>query len=668
MNLEDIYKNPFSEYNANVMSSEKILDYWCSPFKFTKTAPFSESDIYKDRMPIVFMGGRGTGKTMFLKYFSYKVQCDEALLKLKEKDVKSILSCLKQRGGIGIYLRIDGPILRSFQGKDLDQEMWDSIFTHYFELIVSKLYMETILDLINRNELNEKDVENNFVKKVAELFNHKKDDLNTISDILSLIDDELKVVAKFRGKIAFQNVDFNPICGGFASQSLSFKIPEIAQKTINEFNGDFNFVLLIDEYENFLESQQRIINTLIKFVKPEITIRIGMRLRGFHTFDTISPNEFIKEGRDYSKHVFEYFLIKDKEYQEYLFNIAEKRLKLIPIFQKRNIINVKKILGERENLEKEAKELVKQRNNHFNLLKIAMNSDEIEKISKELSNPKNPLLEMLNILWVFRGKNPKNINKTMKDYLIKKNTEDVKKYKRDYIDKYKLSLMFLLASNYKKHKKYYSFNTFCFLSSGIVGNFIELCRRCFQYAYFEEREKLLDEGVISIELQDRATRDLASAELDMIPRIRTFGDPLYIFTKNLGNIFSDYHKDPFLRYPETNQFSIDISLIEEKKYKDAFKAAEEWSIIQKKPTLQQKSPGTQRTNLYTLNRVFSPLFDISYRTRGGHSEDYGNPDIMRLLTSDGAKPKLKLDKSLNARKKLEQMHDEKLHKLSEYDK
>ena len=64
INLEGSFRNPFSDYNANVMNSSKILDYWCSPF--AKSTAISESDIYLQGIPIVFMGGRGTGKTMFL--------------------------------------------------------------------------------------------------------------------------------------------------------------------------------------------------------------------------------------------------------------------------------------------------------------------------------------------------------------------------------------------------------------------------------------------------------------------------------------------------------------------------------------------------------------------------------------------------------------------------
>jgi hypothetical protein len=72
-----------------------------------------------------------------------------------------------------------------------------------------------------------------------------------------------------------------------------------------------------------------------------------------------------------------------------------------------------------------------------------------------------------------------------------------------------------------------------------------------------------------------------------------------------------------------------------------FKAAVRWSVIQKKPGLQQSAPGQQLTEIYTLNRIFSPIFEISYRTRGGYSVEYTFEELESLMTKDGAKAKLK---------------------------
>jgi hypothetical protein len=85
----------------------------------------------------------------------------------------------------------------------------------------------------------------------------------------------------------------------------------------------------------------------------------------------------------------------------------------------------------------------------------------------------------------------------MNDYIKGEKTDAGKKYHNDYINKYKLSLSFLFCSIYRTNKLYYSFNTFAFLSSGIIGHFIELCRIAFDEASWADSEKLVTEGVIS---------------------------------------------------------------------------------------------------------------------------------------------------------------------------
>jgi len=648
VNSLDLFRNPFSDYNANAMDTKKILDYWCSPFSFFKS-PISEQDIYQHDMPIVFMGGRGTGKTMFLKYFSYPVQRDEALRKIASGISGNILSFIKSRGGIGFYLRFDGPVLRSFEGKGLKPEIWDAVFTQYFELQVCKSYIEVILDLVKREQLPRDEIDKEFVVRVSQKLGASAGKCRCIEDILSVVENMLEEITSFRAKIGFSSVQFVP-SKPFAAQDLSFGIVEIAIETINEFKDGVKFVIMVDEYENYVERQQVILNTLLKFVTPGITFRIGMRLEGFHTYDTISPKEFIKEGRDYTKFVFEDILIKDQQhgqrYGRFLMNVAQKRLETVQEFRERKFLNISLFLGKRENLEEEACNLIGNEENktkHFDilsrteLLRTKLDDKAIKNIKRVISKPENPLLEVLNILWIIRGVEPKTIKKAMDEYLEKVSSPLAKKYGLDYVNKYKLSLMILLASIYRKPKMYYSFNTFCFLSSGIVGSFIDLCRRSFQYAYFEDPDTLLGKGLIPNHLQNRAARDMAKTELEMANRIQNYGHNLYLFAKNLGNLFEKYQKDPLMRYPETNQFTIDASIRGDRELDDMFKTALQWSIIQAKPSLQGQTPGASKTDIYTLNRTFSPAFDLTYRTRGAYSEKLDASYFKALMTQDNVK-------------------------------
>jgi hypothetical protein len=617
--LENTYKNPFSEYNANVMDNNMILEYWSNPFNFVKFG-LTEQDVFDDPNPQVFMGGRGTGKTMFLRYCSFAVQ----------KNLLKYSNLFENPTSVGFYIRIDGPILRSFSGYGISDEKWLVIFTHYFELYVAKAYFAFLESQIDSDNM----LSSSFLIKCSELLTSNKELLKTLSEILEFIDEKLKEVNLYRAQIPLKDVLFESQIV-YSSQSLSFGIPDILRLTTPQLHKDFKFVLMIDEYENFLEPQQRLINSLLKFVRPGITFRLGMRLEGFRTYDTISSDDFIKEGRDYRKITFEEVLIKDSGYTNYLKDIANKRLKRIECFAENNLVDIANFLGDKENLEEEALDLVGEKGDKiFDAYNIKLKKDR-----DNLRCIENPLLQVLNCLWFNRGKTSKDINKTMKDYFAGLKNPEVVKYKMDYVDKYKLSLMFILATIYKKDKSYYSFNTFSYLSSGIVGHFIEICRRCFQYAEFEDKSSLIKNGQIPKSLQNSAARDLAETELQQIRRIEKYGNKLYVFALNLGETFRKYHRDLLIRYPETNQFSVDKTLLIEST-KEAFEAAQRWSVIQRKQKTQQQSIGKKKNDVFTLNRIFAPIFQFSYRTRGGFSEEYSSVEITALMEKEGTEFRL----------------------------
>jgi hypothetical protein len=619
--MSDSYSNPFSGVNAAQLNENQIIDYWCDPFRYL--SEIKEDDIFNDTNNIVLMGGRSTGKSMFLRYWSYPVQ-----IKVSERQNISLIEIIKKNKGVGFYFRIDGAKLKSFQGHGIDIEHWTSVFTHYFELVIGRQYVE-FLNLLSKEQELSKEIEK-IALGIGNLLSLQPEQ-SSLEIIIKEFDAKIKEIEIYLGNVPFYKETFKPKDRGFLSQSLSFGIPEYLFSN-SSFFKDLNIVILLDEYENFLENQQKSINTLLRFTKSNIKFRIGMRLEGFRTFEMISKDDFIKEGREYRKVVFEEVVNKSADYQKFLFEISKKRLEAIPILQKKNFIDIRKILGEKENLEQEACELTKNHPNriekHF---KTKISTSNFEKIKY----PKNPLLELMNCIWVTtRNKTPEITANAMNDYLSGKKSEEAHKYKRDYVDKYKLSLMFLLCSIYHKNKQYYSFNTFSFLSSGIVGHFIELCRRTFDYAGWESMDSLLNNGIIDKDLQNKAAIEFSNSEKQQIGRIETCGGLISKFIDNIGNIFKEYHRDFRIKYPETNQFAININSIQNKELKNALKGAVRWSVIQRKPRMQRTGPSENLHDIYTINRILSPTFQISYRTRGGKSILINEEKLKNLMLQD----------------------------------
>ena len=609
--MSDSYRNPFSGIDAAKLDPEQILEYWCNPFLYDLFSSVKEEDIYKDENNIVFMGGRSSGKSMFLRYWSYPVQ----KIVSERRNIK-LLEVLEENEGVGIYHRIDLPRLNAFQGYGLSPEHWNSTFAHFFELLVGRQYIELLKLLEIEKSIPNTLISDVVLPKLTELLSIET--VTTLEDILLEFDNRIREVEAFLGNVPFYKKEFVPKSRGFLSGTLSFGIPRIFISKIGAFK-DLNMVILLDEYENYLDYQQRLINPLLRFSERQIKFRIGMRLEGFRTFKITSAeaDDFIKEGREYRRVVFEEILNKDLGYHNFLSDITRKRLELIPLLKEKGFTDIKTILSESEDLETEALDLTANDHNKTFLFF----SKKYPKLNFEsVRYPNNPLLELLNFIWLTRGISVEKTLKSMNDYLENKKTDDEKKYRRDYVDKYKLSLTFLLCSIYKKNKLYYSFNTFAFLSSGIVGHFIELCRRSFAMADWGDNENLLNDGIIKKEFQTKAAIDFSTSEKQQIVRIETYGGIISRFIENIGNIFRNFHVDFQMRYPETNQFAINIEAIQNKELQNALRAAIKWTIIQKKPKMQITGPSERNLqDIYTINRILSPIFQLSYRTRGGKS-------------------------------------------------
>jgi len=625
--MKDSYKNPFGGVNAVQLTEDKILEYWCNPFRYDLFSEIEEKDIYDDEMNIVIMGGRSTGKSMFLRYWSFPVQ-----MRIAAKEETTVDKIFTRNKGIGFYFRIDGPKLKSFNGQGLDIEFWSALFTNYFELMVGRQYLEILQILQDINTLEE-DIVN---QKIIPGLNHiiGLEQTKSFNEIIHEFDERIQEVEVYLGNVPFYKKPFEPKSRAFLSQSLSFGIPTFLLENISYFE-DLNFIILLDEYENFLDYQQKVVNTLLKFTKPKIKFRIGMRLEGFRTFEMISEDDFIKIGREYREVVLEEILnIKQGTgYVNFLIDVSRKRLELVPILLEKGYTDIRQILTKKENLETDALELVKGREDVI-INFFETNKKLTKKDLEAVRCPENPLLEIMNCIWLTRGKTVAEVKKSMVDYLNGEKTVEAQKYKNDYINKYKLSLSFLLCSIYRTNKLYYSFNTFAFLSSGIVGHFIELCRISFDEAGWGDNEKLYNDGIILKEYQNKAAIKLSNTEKRQINRIETYGGNISKFIENIGNIFRYYHLDFKMRYPETNQFAINIDSIQDETAEQMLRAAIKWTIIQRKPKMQRSGPSEGLQELYTLNRIFSPSFQISYRTRGGKSILLNEQLVKKLMTEE----------------------------------
>lgn len=643
------FKNPFEDINANKIDDDGILNLWCTPFNNQLIKHIDEEKFRTQRLPIILQGFRGSGKTMILRYFSYSVQKKRAKV-----NKKSIYEQIIKEKSVGFYFVCEESFIKTFRQIFTHfNDEWVNVFEHYFELRFCKQLLAMLKDLFQENSELEK-LFFSQIEKIYSVFSAFKG-IHNMDQFLDIIINELAYIDNYKNDFIFSGKDFQPN-HLYDLYSLSSKIIEAA-KHINGFT-DITYLLLVDEFENLPEELQKFFNTAIKFSKDVISLRIGRRSEGKISTATINDSEYLRENHDY-------FLAKiditdNLSYKKYFAEIARKRLRQNTFFN--NCEDITSILGDSENLDEECLELSKGRNNHIKYILSSrkdLDKEDVASVISIISNPGNPIAESLNSLWVVRNKkdNPidsaKKAAQAMNDYFSGVKNAESKKYKLDYSDKYRYSIVCLLATIYKKHKMYYSFNTITFLSNGNTRTFINICRLIISNAMFYERENFLETAMVSKKVQNQAICEFANSEFNSICSIISSGNYIRNLILNIGNVFAEYHRDKLIRYPETNQFVFD-KLELPKHVCSVIDIAESWSMIIRKEKTQRVSVSIDKKgDIYYINKAFCPIFGISYRTRGGFNVEFEADELEQMITSLGTINKLpSKSKAKNKKKNL----------------
>lgn len=638
-----ISNNPFEDYNANVLAPEQLIQYWCTPFSMGALREYNERRFFVEKMPIVLQGSRGSGKTTILKYFSFPVQCERAT-----NSGISISQQIINDSGIGFYLRCDDSFLNMFVTvfKTMNEDCWENVFKHYIELYLAK----NLLVFIDLAKILTEIEETAFMNALA--LNEIDDRLNMtmINDLLQYVNRELRYINKYKNDALFSRQPFTPV-----HLWDYYELSGVIMQTLKEVHPEFknvNVLLLIDEFENLPAELQKQFNNLVKFCKPGMSLRIGRRSENDNivTSETINTEEYLRKDHDYHLIILEWRDDKDSQHK-HLAEIAKKRLQAFEGIKLST--DLSEILGRNEDLNEECKGIINGRTDHLSFILTAnskLKADRIlvDKIISIIAYPENPIAESLCALWISRNTNTEDfisfsheVAEAMHASFEKKEHILKSKFLSDYNNKYRYSLATVICAAYKKEKSFYSFNTLCYLSEGNVRTFINMCKAIISDALFYEKEHFIKTGIISMESQCRALRDFAVSEFNSVCSIIHNGIQVRNLLSGIGNVLNEFAKDNGVRYPETTQFTYQAESLSPND-REVLGVAESWALIKRGEAQKRLSASVKfKGYLYRLNRVFCPIYNISYRTRGGVNVSFTSDDITAMING---KPISKLAK------------------------
>lgn len=596
-----INKNPFSLNRA-----EYMRDLW----KYY--VPFKDFPDSIDK-PVIVVGGRGTGKSMFFLCNSWR----ERFASLEGTSETPLADFLRKKK-IGVYYKVDNTFVSAMNGASSNKCNWNGCFNTYLSIsLLIELF--PLIQILYENNIITDHEANNIVSTYFRVVRGRERIIATTTDVIADCFSVLQEIEDLINCISETTPTFRQTQPGRIFKAVVDELHTIEQLS------DVVVRVFLDEYEAFSEQQQKIVNTLIKQSDRFLVYNIGMRHNGMKTSETLGKNEILQATHDYQIFNFDDLLV-GKEYENALRNICQKRLRM---FFDQNNLNVKALSTDIEfYLSKydSAKELERFEKRTFKfktrlrtlIQQQCTDGNNVELMVDTLCENLPVLNARLHLALLLRAA---NFRPTISELYIaysawkdRKNDKWAKKY-QNWFHNAKNGLIFLLAKDCGLTKWYYGFDTFVALSSGVVRYFLELCEQTFNIAVLEGFS-WEDPKPISSEIQTRAAKYISQNKVNEIAAYPVYGKRLRIFVQHFGEICRDLHRNDnsTLGEPEVNHFTteaLQLSADVEKHLNNAVTCL----VLQKLP--QTKSKENFRTDIsdYHLNKIYAPYFEISFNKK-----------------------------------------------------
>ena len=404
--------------------------------------------------------------------------------------------------------------------------------------------------------------------------------------------------------------------------NILFSFVNLLHSSIKQLKNTL-FVFIIDEYEN-IGSYQNVINTFIKQLDglSRYSFRIGVRPEGIIDYKTNVGSEHLQEGRDF---LLSRLVVSSDDrstrYRKFVESVINRRLETVPIFRQLSI-TIEKLLGKKEDYEWEAKYHTKGK--HLKATDFVGSSHQYNsELIEEAIRSDSVLEEAYFLMRIKRGISIDCLRQTRQDLLEGKDTELTKKYKLDMQGKYKPALLFWIIDKQKQKAKklYYSLSTYLYLSCGSIYDFIGLCRTLFDELESDYYKQIETSCLISAEIQTKAAKKYGQSQLEKVKLNPESGLRMWYFAQNMCNVFSVYHKgDLCTTYPETNQFFVSGTFQNNGVNREIWRSLIKWGVVIKKTSIQRSSISNNgKGQLYYINKLYYPLYNISCRIRGGYN-------------------------------------------------
>ncbi len=557
----------FGAYKAEWLG-ERLFDLFAEPTYFPELT---------EPRPCLLRGGRGTGKTTVLRGLSYEGRL--ALTKDADADIA-------HWPYFGIYYRVDTNRVAAFTGSELTNREWVPRFAHYFNLTICRLVVRFLtwyeLHTGESLELGPASLRNVCTSLNLDEVTTSPQLAEALDLALTRFEAYINNVADGEGpKLSMQGAPIDALL-----DSVS-RLPQFAGK---------NFFFLIDEYENFSDYQQQVVNTLIKHSGPLYTFKIGVRELGWRTRTTLNENEHLISPADYML-IDIADKLREERFNEFAYAVCRERLDRIRPQDSPVILDIRDLLpGLTE--EQEA-DLLGVREKIVPVTAELMAKGVTKKIIDQLT----PLRFYLVAYWA-EGEG-RSLAEEFSDAVENPSTWDTR------YGNYKHALLFTLRRGKRGIPKYYEgWSTFIQVAGGNIRYLLELVYQSLA-EHLERGGKL--SAPVPVGIQTQAAQRVGNENLRELEGLSIHGASLTKLALGLGRVFGIMAAHPEGSAPEVNQFRLSGDI--DPKVKEILDSAVMHLALLRSSGTKPGDVADTREYDYFLHPIFAPFFVFSYRRK-----------------------------------------------------
>lgn len=600
------WRNPFKVSKAAYMSHEEILRTFVDPIPVTSVArPDSPT-------PIMLTGGKGSGRTHLLKYWSYPVQL------LRHDD--DLSKCMDEDGYVGVYLSLAGLNASRFESEYTSPQLTSALFGVYLDLTIAVSLFQVVQDLVKRDLVTDDELRllMRSVREVAPLGENAEtarleETIASVRERMRALDMEVNdaIVRGEQPRLEWLR----------APGDLFQELPEALRRNISVLR-DVTISYLLDELENVGEAAQRHIQTLVREKRNGIAVVVGVRSFGLKASFTLADDEANLADAEFRIVRLDERMRGDNEhlFNNFCRDVARRRLERIDL--PASDPGVYLAVGDEEDekflqsIPIDAKSPSLEGLRRVLTKKRGFSSEQAEAVVAALRCNENRLLEKLSVLAYY--KTWRRERPTV--YSAYRVQEELQRYRQGerarvyrLMSHFKADLIAQLRRERRKPQLYVGFDTFVRMADGNARNFINLLSNVFSWA--DVMECPSPERIpISVEVQIRAVADTSHATFWNAEVLG--GDSVLVLrsVERLGELFENLRFSSKLVESSLCAVLIDFGAISGRSER-TIRHAEECSLLISRPNRRDRNDA-RKLRTFQIDRMLAPLWSLPLNRRG----------------------------------------------------